>query len=254
MGITEALDRELWITRVALEEYDVRGALLLAGDTHAVVWDTLARPRDMTPYHPLIGQRSLTIVYSHGDWDHIWGTAGLPYRRARIVAHADTRHRFDTDVPDVLAKRRSAEPGAWDDVVLVPPTESFHGHRTLELRGLTLELHHLPGHTADCIVGFIPERGVLLAGDTIETPCPVIPADSPLAAWVSELRRWAADDRVHTVIPAHGPVGTRDLVCRNLEYLEAILSGRPVDPRGPLTPFYRETHIQNVRWSPAAGR
>ena len=253
MGITEALDRNLWITRVALDEYDVRGALLLAGNRDAIVWDTLSRPRDMAAYHPLIADRRLTIVYSHADWDHIWGTAGLPYEDADIVAHALTRDRFSSDVPDVLAEKRAAHPGDWDDVVLVAPTEAFGANRTLEVHGTTLELHHLPGHTPDCIVGFIPDRGLLLAGDTIETPCPVVPADSPLNAWIGELRRWAADLRVSTVIPAHGPIGGRDLLDRNIEYLEAILAGHPHVPHGPLSAFYRETHLQNLRWTGPAG-
>ena len=243
----EPVDRDIWITRVALDEYDVRGALLV-GDRRALVWDTLSRPRDMVPFLPLIGDRELLIVYSHADWDHIWGTSGLPYERARVVAHALARDRFNTDVPVVLAEKRAAEPGLWDDVVLVAPTEAFDAERSLDLGGMTLVIHHLPGHTPDCTVGFIPERGVLLAGDTVETPCPVVPADSPLRAWISELRRWAGDERVRTVIPAHGPIGGRELLELNVAYLDGLLTGHPTEPQGPLTDFYRETHRQNQKW------
>lgn len=243
----EAVDPGIWIARVALDEYDVRGALLV-GDRRALVWDTLSRPRDMAPWLPLIGDRDLVIAYSHADWDHIWGTAGLPHERARIVAHALTRDRFDTDVPLVLEQKQAAEPGAWDEVVIVPPTESFEREWSLDLGGMTLVLHHLPGHTPDCIVGFIPERGALLAGDTVETPCPVVPTDSPLRAWISELRRWADDERVRIVIPAHGPIGGREILRQNIAYLEGILTRHPVEPQGALTDFYRETHLQNVRW------
>ncbi len=76
---------------------------------------------------------------------------------------------------------------------------------TVELGSLTLELHHLPGHTPDTIVGFVPERGLLLMGDTAETPLPVVPPDSPLAAWIGGLERWEHDPRVRIVVPAHGP-------------------------------------------------
>ena len=79
----------------------------------------------------------------------------------------------------------AAEPGRWDSVVLVPPTEAFDEERSIQVGGLTLQLHHLPGHTPDCIVGFIPERGVLLAGDAVETPCPVVPPDSALDEWIA---------------------------------------------------------------------
>ena len=202
-------------------------------------------------YGSLIGDRELVIVYSHADWITS-GARGLPYQ-CRIVAHSLTTARFGTDVPGKLTSKQSAEPGQWQDVVLVPPTESFERDWSIDLGGMTLSLHPLPGHTADCIVGFIPERGVLLAGDTVETPCPVVPADSPLPAWITELRRWAGDARVRTVIPAHGPIGGREPLERNIAYLEGIRTDHPIEPPGLLTAFYRETHAKNVRWS-ADGR
>jgi glyoxylase-like metal-dependent hydrolase (beta-lactamase superfamily II) len=248
MGVSEALQQDIWLTRVVLDEYDVRGALLL-GDRQAIVWDTLSRPRDMRAYVPFLAGRELVIVYSHADWDHIWGTAGLAYGTARVVAHRSTRERFETDVPGVLAGKRAAEPDRWHDVVLVPPTEVFDDGLSIPLGGMTLQLHHLPGHTADCIVGFVPERGVLLAGDTVETPFPVVPAGSALGDWIGRLRDWADQPQLRTVVPAHGPVGGRELLLQNIAYLEAIANGAPLEPRGPLTDFYRATHQQNIRWS-----
>jgi glyoxylase-like metal-dependent hydrolase (beta-lactamase superfamily II) len=247
MATTGAIEDAVWLTRVTLDDYDVRGALIL-GDERAVVWDTLSRPRDMRPFLPLIGDRELVIVYSHADWDHIWGTAGLDYAGVRIVGHERCLRRFDEDVPRVLADKQRSEPGKWDDVVLVPPTETFADEWSLDLGGLTLTLAHLPGHTPDCIVGLIPERGILLAGDTVETPCPVVPVDSPLSDWIAELRRWAGDERVRRVVPAHGAIGGREIVQRNAEYLEGIRIGRPIEPSGALTGFYRETHRKNVGW------
>ena len=74
----------------------------------------------------------------------------------------------------------------WDEVLLIAPDTVFDEETTVDLGSMTLELHHLPGHTPDTIVGFVPERGLLLMGDTAETPFPVVPADSPLA----RLDRW----------------------------------------------------------------
>jgi glyoxylase-like metal-dependent hydrolase (beta-lactamase superfamily II) len=247
MGTIQLVARDIWVARVRLDDYDVRGALVL-GDQRAVVWDTLSRPRDMRPFVPLIGPRELVIAYSHADWDHIWGTAGLPYDGVRIVAHDRCGLRFGNDVPIVLAEKQQAEPGRWDDVTLVPPTDGFEQDWSLDLGGLTLDLHHLPGHTADCIVGFVRERGVLLAGDTVETPCPVVPPDSPLTGWISELTRWAEDSRVEVVVPAHGPIAGREILRRNIEYLEALRTGHPIEPPGLNTPFYRDTHLSNLRW------
>jgi len=244
----EQLEPGIWVRQVALEDYAVRGALLL-GDERAVVWDTLSRPGDMRPFLPLLADRHLVVVYSHADWDHVWGTAGLPYGQAPIIAHERARARFTSDVPAALAEKQAAEPGVWDDVVLVPPTEGIERRGVIELGGLSLELHALPGHTLDCIVGFVPERGLLLAGDTVETPFPVVPADSLLAGWISELERWASDDRVRTVVPAHGRIGGREVLVDTVAYLGAILRGQPIEPQGVLTPFYRQTHLANIRWA-----
>ncbi len=237
----------LWLTELALEDFAVRGALII-GEEAAVVWDTLSQPSDMQPLRAKLASRALRIVYSHADWDHLWGTAGLADPDAPIISHAACLDRFGADVPVTLAEKQAAEPGRWDEVVLIPPTQTFARDLVLDLGGITLELHHLPGHTPDCIVGLLPEWGLLLAGDTVETPLPVVPADSPLDRWIAELQRWAADTRVQTVIPAHGVIGGRELIVRNIAYLQALRTGGPVAVADNLDDFYRETHAANLLW------
>jgi glyoxylase-like metal-dependent hydrolase (beta-lactamase superfamily II) len=252
----DTLGDGVFATQVALGEYDVRGVLLV-GDTRALVWDTLSHPRDMARWLPLVGSRDLVVVYSHADWDHIWGTAGLPLGRAAVVTgHRECQARFTADVPHTLRERQQAEPGAWDDVVLIAPDTVFDLDMTVELGSMTLELHHLPGHTIDTIVGFVPEQGLLLMGDAAETPFPVVPVDSALDAWIDGLERWERAPGVRTVAPAHGPIGGTDILQRNLRYLRALRDGRPLPVAEPLTEFYRKTHETNLRWtesSTAAG-
>jgi glyoxylase-like metal-dependent hydrolase (beta-lactamase superfamily II) len=248
MNTPDTIGDGVFATEVAIGEYDVRGVLLM-GDARAVVWDTLSHPRDMAGWLPLIGSRDVVVVYSHADWDHIWGTAGLPLGRAAIVmGHRECQARFTADVPRTLRERLQAEPGAWDEVVLIAPDTVFDLESTVDLGSMTLELHHLPGHTPDTIVGFVPERGLLLTGDTAETPFPVVPPDSPLVEWVAGLERWASDPRVRTVVPAHGPIGGIDILQKNIRYLRGLLDGRTLPVTEPLTEFYRKTHEANRRW------
>jgi glyoxylase-like metal-dependent hydrolase (beta-lactamase superfamily II) len=152
-------------------------------------------------------------------------------------------------VPLTLRERQRAEPSVWDEVWLVAPDTVFDDETAIELGSMTLELHHLPGHTPDAIVGFVPERGVLLMGDAAETPFPVVPPDSPLGDWVAGLERWGRDRRVRTVVPAHGPVGGIDILQKNIRYLRGLLDGRPLPVTQPLTDFYRKTHESNLRWT-----
>ena len=246
MSILSALDQDIWIAEVALREYDVRGALVL-GDRRALVWDTLSHPRDMRPYLELIADVDLVVAYSHADWDHIWGTAGLPHERTVVLGHRACLERFSTDVPVTLDRMQAAEQGPWDDVRLVAPAQVFEHETTVELGSMSVTIHHLPGHTPDCCVAFVPERGLLLAGDTAETPFPVVPEGCPLAGWIAGLERWAADERVQTVVPAHGAIGGREILQNNIRYLQALLDGRPAETTGPLTDFYRATHEANRR-------
>ncbi|HKJ03544.1 MAG TPA: MBL fold metallo-hydrolase [Longimicrobiales bacterium] len=226
-----------------MEDFDVRAAVLVGG-TRAVVWDTLAHPRQLAGVAALVGPRPVTVVYSHADWDHAWGTGGLG-RVDEVVAHGVAAHRFRTDVPEELARRRTATPGAWDDVVPVPPTRTFRTHLTLDLGGVALELHALPGHTPDCLVGYVPAWGVLLAGDTVETPLPVVNDGAAVEGWVARLRAWTGVSAVTTVVPSHGRVGGLELLDETLAYLDGLARGAP-RPAGVLTSFYDETHRRNV--------
>ena len=246
MSTIHSLDSRVWFTDIALGEYDVRGALIV-GDERAFVWDTLSHPRDMRGYLPLIGDRELVIAYSHADWDHIWGTEGLPPTRAVIVGHRLCLARFAEDVPTVRREKQVAEPGVWDEVGLVAPNTVFDDELSIDLGSLALTLHHLPGHTRDSIVAFVPEPGLLLMGDAAETPFPVVPEGSPIADWIAALQRWERESRVRTVVPAHGAIGGREILRRNILYLEGLRDGHPIEITGPLTDFYRTTHESNLR-------
>lgn len=246
MGLIQLSDF-LWVQELDLGMFDVRGTLVL-GQERAVVWDTLSHPRDMTPYLPLIKNREIIVVYSHADWDHIWGTSGLTRLPVSIISHECCEHRFRTDVPEKLAKMKKAEPGKWDDVQLVPPNRMIKQSCMLELGGLTLELHHLPGHTDDCLIAMLPEQGIALMGDTIETPFPVVPVNSDLSAWIEQLNHWEQNTRLTQVIPCHGPMGGRELISQTIDYLQRLRDGELFDLPAQLTPFYQQTHESNLKW------
>jgi glyoxylase-like metal-dependent hydrolase (beta-lactamase superfamily II) len=248
----------LLLLETEVEDFDVR-AVVLVGAECAVVWDTLAHPSQMRDVRGIVAAAAgaagrsaalplpLTVVYSHADWDHAWGTCALGDVEdlEDVVAQAHAARRFRTDVPEELRRRQAREPGVWDAVRLVPPTVWIERTHALDLGGATLELHALPGHTPDCIVGFVPEWGVLLAGDTVETPLPVVNDGAAVAEWARSLARWLNDGRVGTVVPSHGPVGGRELLEHNVRYLRGLAAGGgPTDLSG-LRPFYRETHLRN---------
>lgn len=238
------LQDSLWLIEIKLADFAVRG-VCFETESHVVVWDTLSHPHDMTPILPLLHDKPLIIIYSHADWDHIWGTAGLPHESCSIIGQRLCQARFSADVPEKLQTMQQAEPGKWDAVELIPPTISFESYLSLNLGNVTLELHHLPGHSADCIVGFIPEWGVLLAGDTVETPLPVIYKDSPLDAWLNALKNWHKQPNLKTVIPAHGTIGGKEIIHQTMTYLQRLRDGLKIEFSEPLDEFYQQTHQAN---------
>ena len=238
------LTTHVWLTEVELEEYTVRGAMLMH-EHDVIVLDTLSHPHDMMPLLPLIQGKTLTIIYTHADWDHVWGTAGLPYRHARIIGQAACGERFTTDAPQTLHAKQSSAPQRWDAVELIPPTETFHHELAVSCGALNMTLYHLPGHTRDALVAFFPEDGMLFMGDTVETPLPCLDAQSPISRWITELQRWERHPQVRHVIPAHGNIGGREIIRQNIDYLQRLLRGDTIDVPEPLTNFYRETHQEN---------
>ena len=237
----------IWLAEVESDSLDVRGALII-GDKRAVIWDTLSHPNDMKPYLPLIQNKELIIVYSHADWDHIWGTAGLPYEDRLVIGYSTSLMRFETDVPETLHKRKIAEPTQWDEVKLVKPNLTFQNELSMDLGSITLSLHSLAGHSPDCIVAFIHEQGVLLAGDTIETPFPLINKDSPMDIWIAGLKLWANDPRLQTVIPAHGTIGGHEIIQSNIDYLQGVKDGKGVHIPDGVSDFYMGAHKKNIQY------
>ena len=245
----------LWVVETAVEDFEVRGAVV-AGAERMVVFDTLVRPEDMIGVAELAQDLPLSVVYSHGDWDHVWGTEGLSRPLGEVLAHASCLPRFDRELPDTLAEKRAEAPDVYGHVELVAPTRTISTTTTLDLGGVSLELHPLPGHTPDTLVGFIPEWGTLLAGDAVEAPLPFLNEASPVASWVAGLEGWIetlgrwnreAPSRRATVIPSHGPVGGRELLVENVLYLRALLEGHTPKLPTDLSPFYVSTHAANLR-------
>ena len=236
----------LWTLDVILPECRVR-SVVVVGDKAAAVWDSLTHPADMQALAETLGSRPFHLIYSHADWDHIWGTAGFARAPLNIIAHQDCARRFARDVPQTLRKMRAAAPGRWDAVRLMPPTLCFRSELTLDLGGLRLQLQHLPGHTRDGIIGWIPEWGVLLGGDAIETPLPLLNETDSLPGWLAALEGWAAEPALKRAIPAHGTVDGRESLDRTVAYLRALLAGDDDFDLPALDDFYAAAHRANRR-------
>ena len=248
MTTVERLSKHVYLFDQKTSTMRVRGAAVL-GENKAVIFDTLVLAQELTEVRELCGDRDVIIVYSHADWDHIWGTQAFDY--CEVIGHEACAARFANpdDAPATL-KAYQEQDAIYKDINLIAPTKTFEQKMTLELGGLTVELSYLPGHSLDGVVAFIPEDGVLLAGDAVETALPVINDDSPLTQWTTLLENWAADERVKTVVPSHGEIQGRELLGYNAAYLKAVQAGQPFDVPYDMDDFYTETHRRNQTIAP----
>jgi len=236
----------IWLAERLLDAETSVCAAVILGETVSAVVDTLIRPADMTPVRALLDRRGhpVLIVNTHADWDHTWGNAAFP--NTPIIAHRLCRAAMLTEGQRKLVEKRAEEPERYRDVTIVPPTITFAEFLDIDLGGMTLSIHHLPGHTADEAVVHVPEAAFLFAGDAAEWPIPTTEA-GPLGPWAEALHRWAARDDVRTVVPSHGPVGDAQLLRDNAAYLDTLLADPGVywEPPG-IMPFYQEAHRKNA--------
>ncbi|APR82631.1 Metallo-beta-lactamase family protein [Minicystis rosea] len=145
------------------------------------------------------------VVYSHFHRDHASGASALPGHPA-ILAHANAvRELTARGLPEVAR-----------------PTEVFADEvRDLSLGGTTIRLMHLPySHTDGLLMAYLPKERVLFEVDIIwlhQLPPPGVP-DMSFAGVRRATEMMLALD-FDTLVPAHGPIGTKADVVRYHDFL-----------------------------------
>ena len=190
---------------------------------------------------------------THPHWDHVlW---------SRELGDAP-RYAAPAAITSAEAERDSILDGAWQAVPDLDP-ELVGRMRLLDASAIPwdgpearLIVHdgHAPGHGAV----FLPESGVLIAGDMcsdVEIPLLDTDAADPLGDYRTGMQRLASAPGVRRVVPGHGHIGDAAELRRRLAldaaYLDAVSAGRPYDdPR--LTPdspeWMRAMHEEQVRY------
>lgn len=197
---------------------------LLVGPHAAVAVDTCAteaRTRAFLAAAATATPRPVrTLVNTHHHGDHTHGNWLL--RDATIVAHTATRTAM-------------AEAGIWRDppfwtpfdlgqVELEPPSLTFDDAVTLWVGDLRCEVRHVggPAHTTNDSIVWIPDRGVLFAGDLLFSGgTPFVLMGSVLGS-IRVLEQVLAPLQAQTVVAGHGPVCGPEVIDQVLGYLRFV--------------------------------
>ncbi len=203
----------------------------------------------------LTGRDPGWVVNSHWHGDHIWGNSAFPRshvvstRRVRAAVLRRSRRQFvgcRRAFPNELKRMdgpRSTVPSAerpriraWFEGVLrtppslqiVPPSVAFE--ESLEIEGSRRSIQLITyggGHSPSDVFGYLPDEGIIFAGDLAMVGLHPSLSDGWPARWRLILQRM---NRLHvtSVLPGHGPLGpakTLLTVDRYLRDISGIASG-----------------------------
>lgn len=161
-----------------------------------------------------------TLINTHHHGDHTFGNCLFP--GATIVAHERARE----------AMAAWGEPGAapywtpieWGDVSLEMPFLTFTDRMTLWIDDLRCEVIHVgeAAHTTNDVVIWIPDRGVLFAGDLVFNGGTPFLLQGSVAGAIRVLRDVITPLGAEVIVGGHGPTCGQTGVDDALDYLHFV--------------------------------
>ncbi len=188
-----------WVDDGALS-LGVASYAILAGD-EALVYDTgttLAHGRRIREELERRGAARFTVVLSHWHLDHVAGTG----------AFADSPVLCGERTADHLREKREAiEAGTLEGPPaispLVMPTRTLAEGEPLTVGEITVEPIAVGIHSDDATVLWLPDRRLLLCGDTMEDTVTYVGEPGGLDIHLRDLER-LAELQPERILPAHG--------------------------------------------------
>jgi cyclase len=195
---------------------------IMAGD-HGLVYDTHMtsdHARAIRDHLAGLGVTRFDVALSHWHADHIAGNevfADCQIIALEKTARAMARNRdeLETDDPPIRP--------------VVMPTHTFENRLDLTIGGRRVELHHFDIHSHDGCVLWLPDEGILFAGDTLEDTVTYISEPEHIETHIAELDRMATWP-IERILPNHGDPGhiaaggyDRSLITANSDYLERLI-------------------------------
>jgi glyoxylase-like metal-dependent hydrolase (beta-lactamase superfamily II) len=203
---------------------------IVVGDRSVLVIDTAMGPRNgeriLAEARRLGGERRLLLTTTHFHPEHAF--AAQSFTDATYVCNAAQAEEMVAKGPEYIEMFSGFGPGLAEllaDVELVAPDVTYEGTRArLDLGGVVAELINVgQAHTLGDQVVFLPESGVLFAGDLAEDRfLPIFPdEDADGLLWLAALDQLEAlSPRI--VVGGHGEVGDVGQIDAERDYLVAV--------------------------------
>lgn len=194
--------------------------------------EMLAAMRDAVPAARAIG----TLVNTHANGDHTYGNQLVP--GAAIVASRACASEMERRPPEAFIDRvrnwqAEGESGRliwelmgrkfdFDGIVNTLPTRTFERELALDVGGKRVELVNVgPAHTRGDTLVHVPGDRTVFTGDIVFIGGHPVMWAGPVDNWIAACERILAWD-VETVVPGHGPIGTKAEVRNLRDYLVTL--------------------------------
>jgi cyclase len=182
---------------------------LIVGKDYAVVVDSLATVGLTRKFRDEIGKvtdrpiRYLINTHHHGD--HIYGNH--VFAGVTIISHDYCRREaIEQGIRDPDLMNTIFPEFDFRGIAITPADITFDRQLTLHMDEREIQLLHFgPGHTAGDIIAYLPEEGIIFAGDFIFLYSTPLGMEGSFAGWLSNLDAMAKLG-AQTYVPGHGPV------------------------------------------------
>jgi glyoxylase-like metal-dependent hydrolase (beta-lactamase superfamily II) len=211
---------------------------LLLDRAHTIVVDPGVLPSELDDLERIVkatAPAAVTLVFTHGDWDHVLGRPWWP--AAFTLAHdafaAEVRgHR--QQILDATVAAVATEGESWDrGFEPFRPRSEVSGLRFQKLGPWRVVTRDALGHSATMLSIHLPEQRLLIAGDMLsDIEIPTLAASLPRSIQrfretLLELVPLAEHGAIERVVPGHGSIALDREVSlarlkRDLEYLDEL--------------------------------
>jgi cyclase len=167
------------------------------------------------------GKPVRTLINTHHHGDHTHGN--YLFRGATIVAHDRTRQEIlAAGLPNYQGLMTDVD---WGGIEVTPPFLTYDDHVTLYADAVRADVRHVggPAHTSNDSIVWLPECGVLFAGDLIFNGGTPFMLMGSVTGAIEVLDNVVRPLRPSVIVPGHGDVCGPDAIGDVLGYLHFVL-------------------------------
>lgn len=162
------------------------------------------------------------IVNSHVHGDHWLGNGAFARDEAAILATPKARERAEREGAEWVDRFNNMTEDAVGDPELLVPTETIAERKAQRFGSVNVELIPLGhAHSADDLALWLPDEGLLLAGDVVYIGTTPGTFDADIAHWL-EIHETLLALETDRILPGHGELGDSGAIRTQRDYFQVL--------------------------------